>query len=463
MNANLRNWMKLFLATLGLLATLVVLEAILTNHNVRWDMTPEKKFTLSDHARRVISGLTRDVHVTAMLRSDRPENPFIEDLLWRMASLSPHFSYTLVDMNRSPAVARQYGVNAYGTFVVEGGGRRRDASFSAGESDLVFAILQVSRDRPKVVYFLTGHGEKDLYDERPEEGFTKLKLAITEDFYEVRLLPLAQVGEVPQDASVVVICGPKEDYTQAEIAALDAYVRRGGSLLVLLDPGDFPRLAAFLQEYGFELPPLIVADPEKRLFAGEDLTFKVSAPALIHPILNGVVAPPVFSLARVVEARPDGARGIVAQPILASSGRSWATPDTDVAKKGQALFEEGRDRPGPLPLGGEVVVPVQGPSASKRPSEKQYGRIVVYGDSDFTSNFLIQHQGNKDLAVNTINWLAEDLGQIAARPQSQEMGRHQFFMSARQGQVVLVLSTVVMPGTVLVVGLGFFFWRKLQG
>lgn len=451
MSASLRNYIKLALATLGLSGTLVMVEVVLINHNVRIDLTPQKKYTLSDHAQKVVAGLTRDVQVTAMLRSDRPENPFIEDMLWRMASLSPYFNYTLVDMNRSPAVARQYGVSAYGTFVVESDSRRKDAMFSAGEADLVFAILQVSRAQPKVVYFLTGHGEKDLNDDHPDSGFTRLKSAIIDDFYEVRFLSLAEAGQVPEDASVVVICGPQADLLPTELLALDAYVRRGGSLLVLLDPEGSPSLAAFLQQYGVNLPLLIVADPQNRLFAGEDLTFKVSAPALLHPILNAVTSPPVFSLARVVEVKGDEARGIIARPVLSSSGESWATPDTSVVKKGQATFEQGRDTPGSLPVGGEVVVPSAG---------GRQGRIVVYGDSDFTSNFFIQHLGNKDLAVNTINWLAEDPGQISARAQSQEVGRHQFFMSAGQGTMALILSTVVMPGILLVVGVSLFLWRK---
>jgi ABC-type uncharacterized transport system involved in gliding motility auxiliary subunit len=451
MSAGLRNYLKLTLAALGLVGTLVMVEAIVTNHNYRVDLTPEKRFTLSDHARKVVSGLARDVHVTAMLRSDRPDNLFIEDILWRMASLSSHFSYDVVDMNRSPAVARQYGVSDYGTFVVQSNGRRRDALFSAGEADLVFAILQVGRSQPKVVYFLSGHGEKNLRDEHPDSGFTRLKSAIIDDFYEVRDISLAETGQVPEDAGVVVICGPQTNLLANELVALDAYVRRGGSLLVLLDPEGSPSLVAFLQQYGVNMPSLIVADPQNRIFAGEDLTFKASATSFLHPILKGVTFPPVFSLVRVVEVQGDEAKGIIGRPVLASSGEGWATPDTSVLRRGQATFEPGRDIPGPVPVGGEVLVPA---------AQGREGRIVVYGDADFTNNFLIQHLGNKDLVVNTVNWLAEDPGQMSTRPQSQEVGRHQFFMSSGQGTTALVLSTLVMPGMLLAVGVGLFLWRK---
>ncbi len=451
MSTSLRNYLKLTLAVLGLLGALVVVEAIITNHNVRLDLTPQKKFTLSAHARTVVSGLARDVHVTALLRSDRPDNLFIEDMFWRMASLSPRFSYSVVDMNRSPAVARQHGVSDYGTFVVESDGRRRDALFSSGEADLVSAILQVGRAQPKVVYFLSGHGERDLRDEHPDSGFTRLRAAIIDDFYEVKFISLAETGQVPEDASVVAICGPKTDLLPNELQALDAYIRGGGSLVVFIDFDGSPSLVTFLQQYGVNLPSLIVLDPQNRMFAGEDLTFKASATAFLHPILGGVAFSPVFSLARAVEVIGDKASGIIARPVLASSGGSWATPDTSVLKIGQGTFEPGRDVPGPIPVAGEVTVPA---------ADGRQGRIVVYGDSNFTNNFLIQHLGNKDLVVNTVNWLAEDPGQMAARPQSQEVGRHQFFMSAGQSTMALVLGTLIMPGMLLAVGVSLFVWRK---
>jgi len=428
-NASARNLAKLAAATVGLLGSLILVEAVVTNHNVRIDLTPEKKFTLSEHARQVVSGLERDVHVTAMLQSDRPENAFIEDMLWRMGSVSPRFSYTLVDMNRNPALARRYDVYDYGALIVESGERRRDARFSAGESELVFAILQVGRDRPKVVYFVTGHGERNLYDDHPEKGFSTLRVAIRDDFYDVRLLPLADVAAVPEDADVVVVCGPQAGFSDAELAALDRYLRSGGALLVLLDPDGSPSLAQFVERYGLGLPPLTVVDPEKRMFAGEDVTFKVSPPGDVHPILRGVAAAPVFSVARVVEPGGDPAKGIVARPVLASSSGGRTIPSGDAPKDG------GDGTVGAVYVGAEALVP----SSGSRP-----GRIVVYGDSDFTSNFFIQHLGNKDLAVNTINWLAEDLGQIGARPQSKEGGRHQFFMSAQQAREYGLIDEVIV-------------------
>ncbi|MBI3301415.1 MAG: hypothetical protein HYZ72_04960, partial [Deltaproteobacteria bacterium] len=191
----------------------------------------------------------------------------------------------------------------------------------------------------------------------------------------------------------------------------------------------------------------------KRLYAGEVITFRASLTARPHRMLRSVNAPPIFSLTRVIEVREDPTKGIIARPILATSGEGWATAEQNITKAGTATFVEGRDIPGPIPIAGEVAI---------RTGEK-LGRIVVFGDADLGNNSLLELGGNKDLFVNAVNWLAEDIEQIGARPETQRSGVNQLFLSAEQGRMVLLLSTVAMPGAFLLVGVSVFLWRRQRG
>jgi hypothetical protein len=450
MNANTRNTIKLIVGTVGFFGMLVAIQLVVSAYNSRMDLTPQKKYTLSPRTERVISQLTQDVHLTAFINSDRPENFFVDDLLARMASLSPHFQYAIVDINRNPALARQYDANQYGTLVFEGN-RQKSTLLSAGETAMISAILQVTRAKgEKIVYFLTGHGEGDIKNSDTNDGYSKIRGALSDEFYTDKIFSLVETGAVPQDATVVVLLGPKQEFTPAEISALDAYVQDGGALLVLLDPEAPASLIAFLGQYGFNLPPLVAVDPGKRLYAGEILTFRVSATANPHRMITSVNAPPIFSGARMVEVRPDEAKGISVQPILATSGDGWATAPDNITSDGQVQRVLERDVPGPVPIAGEAVL---------QKGEK-HGRIVVFGDSDLTTNFLIDHGGNRDLFVNAINWLAEDIGQIGARPYSKTPGTEQFFLGADQGRIVAIISAVILPGFFLLVGISVFLWRR---
>jgi ABC-type uncharacterized transport system involved in gliding motility auxiliary subunit len=454
-NANVRNTSKLIVGTLGFLGLLVAAQAILAKYNQRLDLTPQKKFTLSERTKQVVTNLAQDVHLLAFVHSDRPENFFLQDLLERLEALSPRFRATIVDINRNPALAREYQAVQYGTLVFESNGRRKGTLLSSGENGMVSALLQVTRSGTKTIYFLTGHGEGDLANAIPHEGYAKLRGVLADEFYEVQSLSLSTTGVVPEDAAVVVLLNPKVDLLLDELAALETYLQRGGALFILLEPDAPPALVTFLEKYNVRLPSLVVVDPRKRLYAGEMLTFRASATARVHPMIQSVNAPPIFSSARVVEVYEDAARGIIARPILASSGEGFGTAQQNLTAEGTATFTPERgDMPGPVPIAGEVAIRVQG---------EKLGRIVVFGDADLANNALLEQGGNKDLFVNAVNWLAEDVDQMAARPETQKSGVHQLFLSAEQGRMVLLLSTVALPGAFLLVGVGLFLWRRQHG
>ena len=455
MSTNLRNVIKLIVGTLGCFGLLLALQAILTNHNRRVDLTPEKKFTLSPRTEQVVKNLAKDVQALAFINSDRPENFFVEDMLWRMGNLSKRFHYTIVDMNRNPALARQYHAQQYGTLVFEAEGQQKGTLLSSGESAVASALLQVTRKKDKVIYFLSGHGEGSLSDENPHTGYSKLRGAIADETYHEKMLSLGSSGgSVPADADVVVILGPKGPFTPEEIAALDAYVQRGGSLFVLFDVHGSPSLIPFLEKYNVHLLDVIAVDPAKRLYAGEVITYRVSATAKIHPMLLSVNAPPIFSLARVVEVREDLTKGIIARPILATSGNGFATAFSNIGKDGTATYVAGRDISGPVPIAGEVAL--------KKNGEK-LGRIAVFGDADMLNSSLLDQGGNRDLFVNAINWLANDQDILGQRPSKETAGQTTFIMTEREGRWLLTMSTIVLPGLFFLTGVAVFFWRRQHG
>jgi len=457
LNANLRNTFKLVVGTLGFLALLIAIQALLSRYNHRVDLTPTKRFTLSPRTQQVVSNLKQDVRAIAFIDSDRPENYFVEDLLERMVALSPHFSYKAVEINRNPAMAREYQATQYGTLVFESDGQRRGTLLQNGEIGVVTALLQITRSEERNVYFLTGHGEGDITSQSPQEGYNKLNGVLANEFYNAKPLSLGENGAVPQDAAIVVLINPKAPLLPFELSALDAYTQRGGSLLVLLDANSTPLLNPFLEKYGFRLPPLIAVDPAKRLYAGEVLTYRVTPTSRPHQMIVSVNAPPIFSKTRVVAVREDPAKGILVKPILETSNKGWATAEENIDKSGTASFVEGRDIAGPVPIAGEIAL-----RKKEKDEDIVSGRIVVLGDADFANNTLLDQGGNKDLFVNAVNWLAEDIGQIGARPETSKSGTNQFFMSADQGRVILIVSTVILPSLFVLASLAMLLWRRQQ-
>jgi len=456
------QWALVLTGTLGLAATLIMVQMILSHYTWRIDLTPEKRFTLSDHARQVLKGLDHDVRIIAFLRSDDARNPEIEDLLARVRNASPRVQFNVVDVNRNPAVARQYGVDNYGSLVVESGGRRKDFA-SPREDVLVEAILQVTRPTRKVIYFLTGHGEQDIENTDRQRGYSGVRNALQRDFYEVRSLNLLGEGAIPDDATVLVIAGPSKDLLTSELVKLGEYVKRGGGLLVMLDPQAAPSLVAFLDRYGIKVGNDIVVDPENRLFAGDYLTTIVPGMSTQHPVSAGLKSPPLFSQARTVRFATPPDPNIKGIDFLHTAKSGWDTPDPEVLRTGVASFVDGRDEAGPVSVGVSALVnnrPQAGPAGAGSPGVT---RLIVLGDSDFANNFFIEYLGDKDLVMNAINWLAGQEELVGARPQLRQPGVAQFFVSARQGRLAFILGTIVEPAIFLLIGTAVFVRRRWSG
>jgi len=429
-------------------------EAILDRRGLRLDLTPEQRYSLSDHGKKILDDLPSDVRILAFLRSQDPRNPAILDLLRRVEGRSGRIHVDVVDVNRSPALAREYGVDSYGALVVESDGRRRVFS-NPREEVLMAALLQVTRQQRKTVGWVVGHGEGDLANIDRHRGFSTVRALLEQEYYEVR--PVSLIGdEVPPETGVLVIAGPQKDFLPEELAAVERYLQRPGQALVMLDPLRAPELSAFLRRYYVGLPPDVVVDPAARLYGGEYLTMQLTVERGDHPILAPLDAPPLFSLTRSVEVLPGEPGAMMAVPFLKTSGESWATADTGVLRAGAATFVAGRDRPGPVTVGVEVAFRTLTPPGA--PPEQ--GRLIAYGNSEFANNFFIEFLGNKDLLVNTVDWLAREPQAISHRPRRQELGVHQFYVSNEEGDRVFWATAVLEPMLFAAVGLALAARRR---
>src|SRR5439155_822548 len=152
--------LRIVLALPALAGIFLLGQAILDRRAWRLDLPSELRYTLSDPGRKILDGLPAAVHVMAFLRAQDPRNLFIRDLLRQVTARSRRVQVEYLDVNRSPALARQYGVDSYGALVVESEGRRRVFS-NPREEVLMAALLQVTRQQRKTVGWVLGHGEGD--------------------------------------------------------------------------------------------------------------------------------------------------------------------------------------------------------------------------------------------------------------------------------------------------------------
>jgi ABC-type uncharacterized transport system involved in gliding motility auxiliary subunit len=92
------------------------------------------------------------------------------------------------------------------------------------------------------------------------------------------------------------------------------------------------------------------------------------------------------------------------------------------------------------------------------PVKKPETRLVALGDSDFAANAFLNTGGNRDMFLNTINWLAQQENLIAVRPRDPE-DRRITVGTPQQQRLIFWFTVLIMPGLILLAGV-HAWWRR---
>jgi ABC-type uncharacterized transport system involved in gliding motility auxiliary subunit len=464
-------------SVLLLLAILVGVNYVAGRQHRRWDLTEGGQFTLSDQSRKVLEGLKSPVTVKVFAKDTEFQR--FRDRLEGYAYASPQVKVEYIDPDKQPAVARQWQVQQYGTIAVDYNGRIERITADT-EQDITNAIVKAVEGGEKKVYFTQGHGERDTTSADQRTGYNAIAAALQRDNFAVEKVVLAQQQDVPADAAVLVIAGPKTDFLQPEIDMVRRYLDKGGKALLMLDPPDgvdaapLTGLIAVARDWGMEVGNNIVVDVSsvgQMLGAGPSMPVVATYPD--HPITENFGLITAFPLARSVTPVEGGTNGRTAQPIATTSAQSWAETDLAAVFGGKPVArDEGTgDKAGPITLAAAIGIdapsaPATPPPAPPVPGQPQpetprapQTRMVVIGDSDFASNAVLGTQGNRDFFLNAVNWVAQQENLIAIRP--KQAGDRRVTMTEDQQRRVLYLSVLGLP--LVVAALGFWAWSRRRG
>jgi ABC-type uncharacterized transport system involved in gliding motility auxiliary subunit len=423
---------------------IIVLVAFISNrHHTRADLTAKGLYSLAEQTKSILNDLNKDVNVYAFYK--KSDEMMAKDLLEEYAFRSKSVNFEFVDPNEKPQLARRYAVTQYNTIVVESGVKRETVT-DFSESNLTNAIIKVTRELDKTVYFIQGHGERKIDDEGAT-GFKKASDGIMTENYQVRTINLAQDKVIPEDCSLLVTAGPQVDFFEFELDSVENFINAGGKFLVLIDPQVDISLIPFLGKYQITVSDNIVVDasgvgqlfgmgPEIPLVSGyED-----------HEIFKDFNVMTFYPQARSVQASTEGESGFTAKELFKSSPSSWAEADYSTKQVG---FDTEKDIRGPVPL---AVV------STKTIGENKKAQLLVIGDSDFATNAYISNSGNYDLFLNMINWMAEEEDKITIRP--KEIDDRRVNLTAKDSKIILYSSVIALPLLVVVAGVFVYFKRR---
>jgi len=501
------------LSTLLALVVLVLVNWLLGRPGVRrrWDLTRSEQNTLSTAALGVVRNLPETVTVDVFFR---PEEPPLTDVAMaaqeRTRRLLATFRETSAgrievrdndprDAEAVQARTRELRLTGFENCIVLSAGERREvlslrrdlASFDPGrpkpdprapsitsfdaERAIVRGLLEVTAGDDRPVYFAVGHGELDVFGEEGQ-GMGRLQSLLAGEGLVVNRWSPVEDGPLPADCACLSLVAPASGYDDATLEAIEAYVRRGGRLVVAPHPYDTElersRLGELVERFGIEIQPGTVCQPFRDPTTGgfgagvrECAIFPVVPDNIsAHPLLLPIKeARRSFLVSgshpvRVVRQPEGGGTNSVlfrsvAQDCWVETQRSdraepfdWTpTPDEPQGRRMDLAVA------GNLPL-----LEAEVGALDERPE----GRLVVIGSSWAFTNTLFDY--NADFLRNVYNWVLDREYRILISPKDPALVRFAPEDSERVARVSR-LAWGWIPLVCVLLGLLTGFWRALGG
>ena len=491
-------------AVIIVLAILVVLALLSERYYWRWDATADRSQSLSQITQNILQKVTEPLTVTAFLPEGQADRQTAKEMLKNYHDQNQLINIKIVDPERQPAEAQQAGYRLPGNVLLEYQGRRQMAN-APTEENLTDAIRKLLDPQPKIVYFLTGHGERGA-KETDQGSFSVARQALSNEGFAVQDLNLLTTPQVPADAVVLVLAGPEKPLFPNEINALQDYLDRGGRLLVLLAPQKDAGLKDFLAGFGIVVDDrLILDDNQVSRALGASLTMPLVMQYGNHRItqdFSNLVT--IFPMARPLFLAKEVADAIHLTPLAMTTKTSWAKAGQEGLKQGKADFNPEEDLKGPFTLavlaekrlatptaakapdknkdqgaeaatasnqqspaapaaqGPETDKPLGGAEAApeKSAAPEKTALLAVFGNASFAENSYFNLSGNGDFFLNTVNFLAAQDTQITLRSTERKM--QPLLLTGYQGWGMLLVCLVFIPLAIVIAGVGAYLRRRAR-
>jgi ABC-type uncharacterized transport system involved in gliding motility auxiliary subunit len=384
----------------GLLVFVGLLAWLSTRYGYQADWTSSGRNTLSVDSRKLLDEMSGPVHITAFARETQPVRDHIVDLVARYQRHKPDVELSFVNPDADPDRVRELGITLDGELLVAYQGRSEKVQ-DLSEQNLTNTLLRIARQKQRRVAFLSGHGERDPGGQANHD-LGKFGTLLEQKGIALETLNLAETPEIPADASLLVIADPRTSLLVGEVQLIHRYLRNGGNLLWLAEPGSQVGLEPLAETLGIEFLPGVIVDATTQLFGIDNPAFALIPDYPMHAITRAMNSLTLFPQATALEvSAPDPWQ---AEAVLTTLDRAW----TEIgALNGTIRFDQDSDeRMGPLDIGFAFTRPRQHRDAGDEGSTEQ--RVVVIGDADFISNTYLGNGGNIDLGLSLFNWLNHD-------------------------------------------------------
>lgn len=444
----------------GIVAVLVVLNILIGKWNVSWDMTPKGIYTVSEQTKSIVGGLEQDVQLY-ILDSEEGFPLDYKQIIRQYEKCSNHIQVMYRDLSVYPNFAAEYTdeteINMdsiivvcgdkhvyldsadFTDFVINEDYTAYDMSYEL-EGLLTSAINTVNDGVTSTIYQTSGHNEYTLSGD--------VQTRLMRDNYSVADLTLLN-EEIPEDADIVLINAPTNDFSEEECQKLRNYLNQGGNLYYILEAELYlDNLEKLVNEYGIEVVEGIVLEQDTSMIYGAGT--EMSTPSYIIPNIEDTEITHDLYEAGMAMIVPV-AKGITVKSksgytvtgLLSTSNYAYSK----VNLYSEYVSREDDDILGPFYLAAL--------------SEKEDGgKMIVLSSSNVLATEVdeVVSGNNSDFFLNGLNYLLGDTDKISIRSKAISINYNVY--TGTQVYVISGIAIIGIPALLIILGIIILVIRK---
>jgi hypothetical protein len=456
---------------------ILFVNAISIGNYHRLDVTGVAQFTLTPQTKEVLGKLETPVQVLAFYIPGESIGEYATNLVEEYQNYTDQLSIESIDPAENPDMAREYGTTLipaeyrYPAFVFKGEDGKRMVLMPeycvVGEGQIIpvqaeyaftSAILEVTGTVQKEVYFLTGHGESDIYSD-----YSYARQELLDNLFKIETLNLRATSSIPEDCAALIIAAPQQSLASSEVDIIERYLESGRQALILINPDSPQEMKQLLSSWGINIEDGTVIDSssyvspnkdtplitwERNYFVFEKTHFPGATAIIPHLEYTPKLIQTEKGEIQVVWTSQDSQ--IQMFMLLGTTKDTWLERDFDPLKEPE--FNEGIDLEGPLFLGFIIFAPPTGEA-----EDEQGTTLIVIGDSDFASNEHFYSGNNGDLFLSSVELLTA--GEEIISIEHKVLPFRRLIVGPEAERFINYSSIGLLPLLVLVIG-GIIWWRR---
>jgi ABC-type uncharacterized transport system involved in gliding motility auxiliary subunit len=404
-----KHGMNMGVLIVGFVGLVILANVLGARHYKTWDFSVTQINTLSDQSVKILKDLKGELKIIYLYKENgvdvEKNRKIFTEIIRRYQDQSDKIKLEFIEADEQPDIAQKYQFKGAQAIYLDYNGKTNRID-KLDEQTITSAMVKVTREKSKTVYFTAGHGEPDIDSMDKAEALGFLKTLLGENNYTVKTINFSATSKLPEDLDVLMIAGVQYPFQKFDLQILEAFLKSGGNLLVSLNYPDKSGLDKFLAKLGVEILPGYVAN-----------VFNLPTGPVVDPKepTKATSFSPTNSITKVF-SKNDGV--VMLKPLAfkrAAQVPTGLTVEELVSAPSSVLLNESHLK-NEVGVGNfNVAMAVSGVYPEGGNPTKPFN-MVVLGDSNFLENQLLYGFVNRDIVLNSVALLAKEDNLISISP-----------------------------------------------